>query len=174
MNVGILALQGSFAEHGKVLDALGVEYEFVRSLADLEDLTHLIIPGGESTTMEKLLREFGMWEAIQLRITNDEFRIFGTCAGAILCEKLGAQVSIARNGYGAQQASFTADLTSSQFHNLKGPFIRAPRIEKFEKGVTVLASFQKEPVLVADGNFLLATFHPELVGETRIHAYFLR
>jgi 5'-phosphate synthase pdxT subunit len=157
-----------------VLDALDVEYKFVRSLVDLQDLTHLIIPGGESTTMEKLLRQFDMWDSIQASITNGQLQIFGTCAGVILCVKLGARVSVARNGYGAQQDSFTTDITSPKFHNLKGVFIRAPRIENVEEGGIVLASFQKEPVLVEDGNFLLCTFHPELMGERRIHEYFLK
>ncbi len=173
MKIGVLALQGSFAEHGEVLDLLGVEYVWVRSLADLEGLTHLIIPGGESGTMEKLLREFGMWETIQLSITNNQLRVFGTCAGAILCAKFGADITIDRNAYGAQQESFTTDLTSPKFKNLKGVFIRAPRIEKVGKNVTVLASCEKDPVLVEDRNFLIGTFHPEILAETRIHEYFL-
>ncbi len=174
MKVGILALQGSFAEHGAVLDKLETEYVWVRSLADLEGITHLIIPGGESGTMEKLLKEFGMWDLILKQVQDDKIRIFGTCAGAILCEKFGADITIDRNAYGAQQESFTTDLTSSKFKNLKGVFIRAPRIEKVGKSVTVLASHKKEPVLVEDGNFLIGTFHPEILAETRIHEYFLR
>ncbi len=181
MKVGILALQGSFAEHGEVLDQLNVEYRWVRSFADLKGITHLIIPGGESSTMEKLLKEFGMWEEIQLRMNNDELRIFGTCAGAILCEKFGADIVIDRNAYGAQQDSFTTELTSSKFKNLKGVFIRAPRIEALSSNSSpkgrgepkVLAYYKDEPVLVEDRNFLLATFHPEILAETRIHEYFL-
>ena len=188
MKVGILALQGSFAEHGKVLDKLSVEYIWVRSLDDLKGLTHLIIPGGESTTMEKLLKEFGMWEELQLQITKNKerrtkskktriekpLRVFGTCAGAILCQKFGADVVIDRNAYGAQQESFATDLDSSEFKHLKGMFIRAPRIKKMGEEVSVLASDKKEPVLVENQNFLLAMFHPELVGESRIHEYFLK
>ncbi len=196
MKVGVLSLQGSFAEHGKVLDLLHVEYQWVRSLVDLKEITHLIIPGGESTTMEKLLKEFGMWEEIQLRITsstlrdepscsdsneNGQLRIFGTCAGAILCEKLGANITIDRNAYGAQQDSFVVDLISQKFKNLKGVFIRAPRIQSLTSNSSpkgrgepkVLAFYGKEPVLVEDGNFLIATFHPEILAETRIHEYFL-
>jgi 5'-phosphate synthase pdxT subunit len=144
---------------------------WVRSLAELAGITHLIIPGGESGTMEKLLKEFKMWEEI-LNMKN--LKIFGTCAGAILCEKLGADITIDRNAYGAQQESFTTDLNSPKFNNLKGVFIRAPRIEKVGKNVTVLASYKKESVLVEDRNFLIGTFHPEILAETRIHEYFLQ
>ena len=178
MKIGVLALQGSFAEHGEVLDLLEVEYRWVRSLQDLKNLTHLIIPGGESGTMEKLLKEFNMWEEI---VNAKNLKIFGTCAGAILCEKFGANIVIDRNAYGAQQESFTTDLTSPRFKNLKGVFIRAPRIEPLtsnssprERGEPkVLAYHKDEPVLVEDRNFLLATFHPEILAETRIHEYFL-
>ena len=176
MKVGILALQGSFAEHGDVLDLLDIEYVWVRSLPDLAGITHLIIPGGESGTMEKLLKEFKMSEEILLRSNpreGEDLKIFGTCAGAILCQKFGADITIDRNAYGAQQESFTTDLTSPKFNNLKGVFIRAPRIEKVGKNVTVLASYEKEPVLVEDRSFLIGTFHPEILAETRIHEYFL-
>jgi len=177
--VGILALQGSFVEHAEILKKLKQEFILVKTKQDLEDLTHLIIPGGESTTLEKLMRQNGMWEGIEGRMKNVECRIeskklkiFGTCAGAILCAKLGVDIEVDRNGYGAQKDSFEAELESEIFSELKGIFIRAPKF-KVGKMSIVLANFNDQPVLVEQDNFLVCSFHPELVGETRIHKYFL-
>ena len=171
MKVGILVVQGSFAEHANILEKLGVDFSLVRDLKSFEGVTHLIIPGGESTAMRRLLEADGLWGELESRIKNQEVRILGTCAGAILSEQFGAGVSVVRNAYGAQQDSFSATLKSEKFPDIKGVFIRAPRFKKVEG--EVLATFENEPVLVEDGNFLLAAFHPELAGETRVHAYFL-
>ena len=171
--VGILALQGSFVEHSRILEKKGVEYRFIRTKDDLEDLTHLIIPGGESTTLRKLLEMYGMWKVLELRIKNQELRIMGTCAGAILCRYLGMDIEICRNGYGAQQSSFVADLDSKKFPNLEGVFIRAPRFISPGSKISILASYKNEPVLVEHGQFLAASFHPELSDELRVHEYFL-
>lgn len=184
--VGILALQGSFAEHGKVLERLGEDFVWVRCLDDLKDLTHLIVPGGESTTLTILLQEYGMWEEIQKKLENSKtgkeeklFKIFGTCAGAILCSKWGMDIEVERNAYGAQQESAVTILDSEKFSELEGVFIRAPRFKvesarcKEQNSVRVLASWNEEPVFVEQGNFLAASFHPELTEDVRVHEYFL-
>ncbi|MCF7812359.1 pyridoxal 5'-phosphate synthase glutaminase subunit PdxT [Candidatus Gracilibacteria bacterium] len=169
-----MALQGSFAEHAEILQTIGADFSFVRCREDVQGLTHLIIPGGESSTLTKLLKDSGMWEEILKQVQDDTLQILGTCAGAILLEKLGMDLYCDRNGYGAQQESFLADLQSEKFPNLKGVFIRAPKFSRVGKKGINLATLQKEPVMVEQGNFLALAFHPELVGETRIHEYFLK
>lgn len=173
MKVGILALQGSFAEHAQILQQLKIGFIYVRTKEDLKDLTHLIIPGGESTTLRKLLETYGMWESLKLKVESGKLKVFGTCAGAILCQYLGMDVEICRNGFGAQQSSFVAPLDSKKFPELQGVFIRAPRFLSVGNDVEVLASFKNEPVLVQQGPFLALSFHPELCDEARIHEYFL-
>ncbi len=172
--VGVLALQGSFAEHGQLLDEMRINFLFVRKKSDLEKVSYLIIPGGESTTMTKLLKAYDMWDEILHRIQRADLKIFGTCAGAILCERFGADFEIDRNAYGAQQDSFIDNLDSNVFSHLKGVFIRAPRFKHVGKSAKVLASYKGEPVLIQSGNILAATFHPELSGEVRVHEYFLK
>jgi len=167
MKIGILALQGSFAEHAKMLESLQQDFTFIKSKQDLKNITHLIIPGGESTTLEKLLHQNDMWQSLE----NKKLKIFGTCAGAILCQKLGMDIEIQRNAYGAQQASFITDLESERFSNLQGVFIRAPKM--INKKAKILATFKQDPVLLEQDRFLACSFHPELNQETRIHEYFL-
>lgn len=174
MKVGILALQGSIVEHEKTLASLNVHFISVRTRGDLEQITHLIIPGGESSTLQLLLEQKGMWSLFQSRVQNREFRVFGTCAGAILCSRVGAKFEVDRNGFGAQQNSFIAPLDSQLFPDLTGVFIRAPRFKNIDSSVEVLATFKDEPVLLRDRNFLCASFHPELSGEQRIYEYFLK
>ncbi len=174
LTVGILAIQGSFAEHAMILKKMRVDFIYVRSLDDLQNLTHLIIPGGESTTLTKLLKAYGIWDQLQKRAENKTLKIFGTCAGAILCQQFGLDIKVNRNGYGAQLNSFTTELTSEKFPNLTGIFIRAPRFQSVGKNVTILAEHTNEPVLIEQDNFLAAAFHPELSDETRIHEYFLQ
>ncbi len=176
MKVGILALQGSFAEHAQVLECLGVDFVLVRDKDTLESITHLIIPGGESTTMTKLLKQFGMWEAIQSAISHKQLTILGTCAGAILISKLfpDCGFTVERNAYGAQQGSFVSDLVSEIFPGLEGVFIRAPKIIlKDDSKLEVLASHGETPVLVKGEGFWAMSFHPELGEEVRIHQAFL-
>lgn len=172
--VGILSIQGSFAEHADILKKIGVPFVFVRSKKELLPITHLIIPGGESTAITKLLKDFGMCEILKEKIKDNKIKIFGTCAGAIICQELGMNIKVRRNGYGNQQESFVDKLNSKIFPNLTGVFIRAPRITSIEKDVKVLATFNNEPILVQQNNFLVSTFHPELYGETRIHKLFLK
>jgi len=167
--IGILALQGSFSEHAKMLASLKQKFVFVRSKQDLENITHLIIPGGESTTLEKLLKDFNIWKLLE----NKKINIFGTCAGAILCQKLGMDIEIERNAYGGQQSSFIADLDSELFTELEGVFIRAPKLKVENKKIKILAQFQSQPVLLQQDHFLVASFHPELSGDARVHKYFL-
>lgn len=173
MKVGVLALQGSIIEHEKMLESLEVSFLRVRTKEDLELISHLIIPGGESSTLQILLEQKNMWELFKKRAESGDLKVFGTCAGAILCVRAGAKFEVDRNGFGAQQNSFITDLDSVQFPNLKGVFIRAPRFKKVDSSVEVLAIFENEPVLLRDRNFLCASFHPELSGEQRIYECFL-
>ena len=114
-----------------------------------------------------------MWKVLEKKLNENKIRIFGTCAGAIICQKLGMNIQIDRNAYGAQQESFIDKLNSKLFPNLTGVFIRAPRVLSTGKNTEILATWNKEPVLIKQKNFLAATFHPELSNETRIHQYFL-
>ncbi len=173
MNIGILALQGSIVEHVKMLELLNIDFIPVRTKEEMETLSHLIIPGGESSTLQLLLEQKGMWELFKLRLNNEELKVMGTCAGAILCSRAGGKFSVDRNGFGSQQESFIAFLESDIFPNLEGVFIRAPRFKKVETSVKVLATFENEPVLIEDRNILVMSFHPELNSEKRIYKYFL-
>jgi pyridoxal 5'-phosphate synthase pdxT subunit len=174
MRIGVLAVQGNFREHASVLRRLGADPVEVRKPAELEGLDGLIIPGGESTAITRLMRLYGIEEAIR------RFRgpIFGTCAGMILLDRdhLGlVDVAVSRNAYGRQVASFEADLElDGDDEPLRGVFIRAPRVAKAGPGVEVLAEHDGEPVLLRDGRFLVASFHPELTDDTRVHERFLQ
>ncbi|MBT3538509.1 pyridoxal 5'-phosphate synthase glutaminase subunit PdxT [Candidatus Parcubacteria bacterium] len=172
--IGILAIQGSVIEHEKILKKLNADYYLVRTKEDLSSLTHLIIPGGESTTMEKLLRTYNIWDILQEKINVKSLNVFGTCAGAILLSKLGMDIEIERNGFGSQLHSFYADIESDKFQNLKGVFIRAPKFTSHSNDVIVLATYNDEPVLLEQNNMLACGFHPELNDEVRIHEWFLR
>ena len=173
MRIGVLAVQGNFREHAAVLRRLGAEVVEVRMPADLVGLDGLVIPGGESTTIGRLIRLYGLEEAIR-RFTEP---IFGTCAGMILLgrEHLGrADISVRRNAYGRQVASFEADLElDGEDRPLRGVFIRAPEIEEVGPDVEVLAELDGTPVLVRDGRILAASFHPELTDDSRVHERFL-
>lgn len=188
MKIGVLALQGDFAEHQVMLEKLGVEVVQVRLPVQLEGLNGLIIPGGESTTIGKLATEFGLMEP--LRKFGLEHAIWGTCAGAILLSKdarrnqplLGLMdIVVERNAFGRQVDSFEVDLdvpalaaggSNAPFHAV---FIRAPLIESAGKGVEVLASLEDGRIVAARQGHLLATaFHPELTGDDRFHRYFMR
>ena len=171
--IGILSIQGSFVEHAQIMRQLKTPFNFVRSKEDLSLITHLIIPGGESTTMIKLLNDFGMWTILEQKLSKNKIKIFGTCAGAIICQKLGMDIQIERNAYGSQQESFIDKLKSNKFPNLIGVFIRAPRFTSTNLNVKVLATYNNEPVLAQQNNFLVSAFHPELNNELRIHRYFL-
>ena len=174
MSIGILSIQGSVEEHAEVLKKLNVSFLLVRTREDLDLLTHLIIPGGESTTIIKLLKIFDMWDVLVEKVKNQELKVFGTCAGAIICQKLGLDVRLQRNGFGAQQESFSAKLISKQFPNFQGIFIRAPRFLLTGKNVEILANWNKEAVLVRQNNILAASFHPELGDDMQIHNFFIK
>ena len=173
MRIGVLAVQGNFREHAAMLRRLGAQVVEVRKPEQLDGLDGLIIPGGESTAIGRLIRLYGLEEAIE-RFARP---VFGTCAGMILLDRghLGlVDVEVERNAYGRQVASFEADLELGDGREpLRGVFIRAPRVVAAGPDVEVLAELDGEPVLLRDGRFLVASFHPELTGDTRVHERFL-
>lgn len=184
MNFGILAIQGDYEAHAKVLERLDVKYRYVRTPHDMEGLSGIILPGGESTTHMKVLKEEGLLDALK-KFARDSGAFFGTCAGAILLarevhgpaqESLGLlDISILRNGYGRQLAS-DVHMGRTTLHSepLEMVFIRAPIIESTGKGVEILAEDAGHPVLVQQRRILAATFHPELTGDTSVHKHFLK
>jgi pyridoxal 5'-phosphate synthase pdxT subunit len=173
MRIGVLALQGNFREHAAMLRRLGAEPVEVRKPEQLEGLDGLVVPGGESTTFVRLMRLYGLEEAIR----SFEQPVFGTCAGLIVLgrDHLGlVDVEVARNAYGRQVHSFEADLDlAGEREPLRGVFIRAPRVISAGDDVEVLAELDGEPVLLRQGRFLVATFHPELTDDTRVHELFI-
>ena len=172
MKIGVLAVQGNFREHGVMLRRLGADVVEVRKPEELEGLDGLVVPGGESTTFLRLMKLYGLDEAIRAF----EAPILGTCAGMIVLDRdhLGlVDVEVDGNAYGRQVASFEADLSLvGESSPLRGVFIRAPRV-RVTGEVEVLAEHQGEPVLVRDGRVLVASFHPELTEDTRVHELFL-
>ena len=148
----------------------------VRRPAELGEVDGLVIPGGESTTMYKLARTFDMFEPLQQAIAGG-LPVFGTCAGMILLDRehLGlVDLTVRRNAYGRQVASFEADIElAGDDEPLRGVFIRAPRVAETGPRVEVLAELDGEPVLLRQGRFLVASFHPELTDDTRVHERFL-
>ncbi len=181
--VGVLALQGDFHAHQRALTRAGAEAVEVRSAVDLEKIQGLVIPGGESTTMMKLLEEENLLEP--LREFGREHSIFGTCAGAILLASevanppqasLGLMdMQVERNAYGRQLDSRIARLNPAGMEGeLEAVFIRAPIIKRLGEDTRVLATYQGDPVLVEQGRHMAATFHPELTEDSRVHLMFLR
>jgi len=178
---GILALQGDFEAHGWALERAGARCVEVRSAQDLERVDRLILPGGESTTMLKLLRAEKLLEP--LRRFGERRPIFGTCAGAILLarrvtgpeqESLGLMdLDVERNAYGRQLDSRVVRLQEAEGGSLEAVFIRAPIIRRVGPGVRVLARYDGDPVLVEEGLHMAATFHPELTQDPRVHSLFL-
>jgi pyridoxal 5'-phosphate synthase pdxT subunit len=170
VRIGVLAAQGAFREHAQALSRLGAEVVEVR-LPD--ELDGLVLPGGESTTMMKLAELYGLDDAIR----RFEGALFGTCAGTILLdgEHLAlADIEVDRNAYGRQVQSFEADVElAGDDRPFRGVFIRAPRVRGLGPDVEVLGELDGEPVLVRDGRMLLATFHPELTDDPRVHEIFL-
>jgi pyridoxal 5'-phosphate synthase pdxT subunit len=186
MKVGILALQGAFREHREVLDALGVETVEVRVPSDLSAVDALVLPGGESTTMSKLLETSGLREPLGARL-RDGLPALGTCAGLILLahEVLDGRpdqppldvidCTVRRNAYGTQLQSFEAPIEVAGLRGgaFPGVFIRAPVVERVGPGVEVLAEHDGRPVLCRSGPLWVSTFHPELSGDLRIHQSFI-
>jgi pyridoxal 5'-phosphate synthase pdxT subunit len=171
--IGVLAVQGNFREHISMLRRLGAEPVEVRKPEQLADLDGLVIPGGESTAIARLVRLYGLEEAIRAF----DRPVFGTCAGMILLDRrhLGLlDLEVSRNAYGRQVASFEADLElTGEDEPLRGVFIRAPRVAQVGPGVEVLAELDGEPVLLRQGRVLVAAFHPELTDDPRVHERFL-
>jgi len=184
MKIGIVAIQGDYEAHGKMLERVGVEHTFVRLPRDLEGASGIILPGGESTTHLKVMKEECLYAALKQFAANGG-AFFGTCAGAILLarqvhgppqDSLGLlDISILRNAYGRQLASDVhMGPTKLRKEPLEMVFIRAPIIESIEKGVEVLAEDAGHPVLVRQGRILASTFHPELTSDSFVHEYFLK
>ena len=169
----MLAVQGNFREHAAVLARLGAEPVEVRLPEQLEGLDGLILPGGESTAISRLMRLYGLDEALR----SFEAPIFGTCAGMIVLDRdhLGlGDFRVERNAFGRQVKSFEADLDIGHGEEpVRAVFIRAPWIEDAGPGVEILAAVDGHPVLARDGRLLVAAFHPELTDDTRIHELFL-
>jgi 5'-phosphate synthase pdxT subunit len=183
--VGVLAMQGAFREHIAALARLGADAVPLRDAAELDRLDGVVLPGGESTTMDKLLRKFGLQQPLAERIRGG-LPVMATCAGVILLadevrdgppdqESLHLlQLKVRRNAYGRQPESFEADVDLSVLDApFRGIFIRAPVIEEVGEGLDVLAEIEGAPVVVGDTQRLALTFHPELTGDDRIHRYFL-
>jgi len=173
MKIGVLAVQGDFREHAAVLRRLGAAVVEVRTPEQLDGLDGLVVPGGESTAIMRLTRLYGLDEALRAF----DRPVFGTCAGMILVDRdhLGlADILVDRNAYGRQVASFEAELdVEGEDEPVRGVFIRAPRVREVGPDVEVLAELDGEPVLLRDGNVLVAAFHPELTDDTRVHELFL-
>lgn len=188
MKIGLLALQGDFIEHASILKKIGVETREVRLPTELEGLDGLIIPGGESTTIGKLAKDFGFIQP--LRDFGHQHAIWGTCAGSIFLSKDARRhqpllelmdIQVERNAFGRQVDSFEIDLTvdclksiqesNPPFHAI---FIRAPLIEQVGKGVEILATLSDGRIVAArQGKWLATSFHPELTDDDRFHRYFL-
>jgi len=184
LKIGIVAIQGDYEAHAKVLARLGVEYKFVRTPADLAGLAGVILPGGESTTHLKVMTEEGLFDALK-KFAAADGAFFGTCAGTIMLARevhgpaqasLGLlDASVLRNGYGRQLASGVhMGQTKLRDEPLEMVFIRAPIIESVGADVEILAEDVGHPVLVRQGKILAATFHPELSDDTAVHEYFVR
>ena len=188
MPIGVLALQGDFREHIATLEACGADAIAVRTFGELDRCNAFVIPGGESTVMQKLAVNYGLFEPIKKLIANG-FPVFGTCAGLImLADEIidgiegqagfgGLPVSVRRNAFGNQLDSFETDLEFSGIDGepIHAAFIRAPIVERVGDGVEVLSKLSDGRIVaVRSGNLLGISFHPEVTGENRVHEYFLK
>ena len=191
MKVGVLALQGAFREQAETFEALGAEVTLVKAPEQLAGVDAIVLPGGESTTVDKLLDSSGLRTPLR-DVLRDGMPALAVCAGLIVLaaevvdgradqQPLGViDVTVRRNGYGRQRDSFEADLDIAELETdglgggpFSGVFIRAPVIERVGPGIEVLASYDDAPVLGRQGALLFATFHPELAGDVRVHELFL-
>ncbi len=187
MKIGILAIQGSVEEHQKALESLGADVQLVKSAEDLENISGIILPGGESTTQSKLLQQYGIFDPLKKKIMEG-LPVWGTCAGAILLAKKiqgknnpktleVMDITAHRNWYGAQQESFI-DMVDIQFNeqkkcSIEAVFIRAPRLEADSDDIQILTKYKEAPVLLRQNNMLASAFHPELTTDICLHKYFL-
>ncbi|RYL90899.1 pyridoxal 5'-phosphate synthase glutaminase subunit PdxT [Sporolactobacillus sp. THM7-4] len=180
--IGVLALQGAVSEHVKALEASGADPVIVKNVQDLDGLDGLVMPGGESTTMRRLMDKYGLFDSV--KSFAQEKPVFGTCAGLILMAKkiegrkgphMGLlDIDVKRNAFGPQVDSFEADLDIKHVgDHFEGVFIRAPYIEKVGEGVEVLADYEGKIVACREGHFLSCAFHPELTDDLRMHRYFV-
>lgn len=186
MNIGILGIQGSVEEHKNSVLACGVNPIIVKSIKDLKSIKALILPGGESTTIGKLLKIYGLDKEI-IRYAKQGMPIYGTCAGSILMAKHISgkdkadnlelmDIETSRNAYGSQLESFETQIEIPQLSikNFPAVFIRAPKIKNCGKNVEILAKYRGEKVLVKEGHLLASSFHPELTTDLRIHQFFIK
>lgn len=184
MKIGVLSLQGAVAEHVRLLEKVGAEAVTVKKVEQLDGLDGLVFPGGESTTIGKLMREYGFEEPIK-DFARQKKPIFGTCAGLIiLAREINGQdnrylglmdMKVERNAFGRQRESFEADLlVKGVAEDFRAVFIRAPYILEVGEGVDVLAKFQDKIVAARQDHLLASAFHPELTDDARFHEYFLR
>jgi 5'-phosphate synthase pdxT subunit len=173
LRIGVLAVQGNFREHVRMLRRVGADPVEVRKAEQLDGLDGLVIPGGESTTFTRLMKLYGLDEGIR-RFSGP---VFGTCAGMIVLDRnhLGlVDLAVRRNAFGRQVASFETDLAVAGLDApVRAVFIRAPWVEEVGPGVEVLAEVDGRPVLAREGRYLVAAFHPELTDDTRLHELFL-
>lgn len=186
MKIGVLALQGDVAEHIASLGDCGVSASGVKSRQDIELIDALVIPGGESTTIAKLARAFGVFDLIKSRIASG-MPTYGSCAGMILIADQildggadqesfgGIDAQVRRNAFGRQVDSFETDLVFAGIGGaaFRAVFIRAPWVESVGTQVEVLASFNGHPVAIRQGHLLATSFHPELTGDNRVHRFFV-
>lgn len=183
--VGIIAFQGDVSEHRAALQSLDISAKDIRSLNDCAAMTHIIIPGGESTVIARFLEETRVGEWIQEQSLKNVLAVFGTCAGAILIAKeatgknapptLGLiDITVDRNAYGTQRDSFEEDISiKGMCAPIHAAFIRAPRMTRVGDDVEILATREEEPILVRRERILAATFHPEVRGDAALHQFFL-
>lgn len=183
MKIGVLALQGAVAEHIRMLELAGAEGIAIKTVEQLDEVEGIILPGGESTTIGRLMRTYGFIEPLQ-QFSEQKKPIFGTCAGLILIAKdISGQdqthlqlmdITVARNAFGRQRESFETDLVVEGIaDDVRAVFIRAPLIEKVGKDVRVLARYQNQIVAAQQGHLLASSYHPELTEDYRMHAYFI-
>lgn len=184
MKIGVLALQGAIREHVRAMEAPDVEITVVKKVEQLEGLDGLVFPGGESTTMRRLINLYGFYEPLK-KFAHAGKPIFGTCAGAILmAREIAGQaephlsvmdMTVIRNAFGRQRESFEAELPMKHVgEDVQAVFIRAPIIQSVGPGVTVLAEYDGNIVAAQEGPFLACSFHPELTDDDRFHQYFVQ
>ncbi len=186
MKIGVLGMQGDIEEHLAMLEKIGIPSLRVKTLKDLNSIDGLIIPGGESTTMVKLLKKNGLFDELYARITKG-MPVYGTCAGMILLAKKIVShpeqdslkvldIAVNRNGYGRQVDSFEVDISIPIIGQepFRAIFIRAPKIVEVAKDVEILATYDGSPVMVRKGNVFASSFHPEISNDTRIHELFAK
>ena len=184
MRVGVLALQGDFREHIASLIAVGVDAFPVKTAEEINSVSALVLPGGESTTIAKLARIFGVFDLLKEKIASG-LPVYGSCAGLILLSNKildgaegqetfgGLDITARRNAFGRQVDSFEGEIEFKGIGVLNGVFIRAPWVESVEGSVEVLATSHGHPVAVRQGNILATSFHPELTHDHAVHRYFI-